>query len=70
MAHNGSGYDNKFILKYCISKGLIPRKLIRQGSRITYMSFSKYSIRFVDSYLFMSQSLKGLFSTYEIDTIK
>jgi hypothetical protein len=70
MAHNGSGYYNQFILKYCIGKGLLPSKLIRQGSRITYMSFLKYSIRFVDSYLFMSQPLKDLSKTYEIDTLK
>ena len=34
------------------------------------MSFSKHSIRFVDSYLFMSKPLKGLSSTYEMDTLK
>ena len=70
IAHNGSGYDNKFILKYCLSKGITPQKLIRQGSRISYMTFAKYSIRFVDSYLFLSQPLKGLSKTYDIDTLK
>ena len=39
IAHNGAGYDNKFILQYCLNKGLIPSSCIRQGSRITYMSF-------------------------------
>jgi hypothetical protein len=28
MAHNGAGYDNKFILKLCIDHGLNPAKLI------------------------------------------
>ena len=23
IAHNGAGYDNKFILSYCLSKGLV-----------------------------------------------
>ena len=36
IAHNGSGYDNKFILQYCLNKGIIPSSFIRQGSRITY----------------------------------
>jgi hypothetical protein len=37
MAHNGAGYDNKFILQWCIKHGLNPDMIIRQGSRITYM---------------------------------
>lgn len=36
IAHNGAGYDNKFILQYCLNKGLTPSSFIRQGSRITY----------------------------------
>ena len=35
LAHNGAGYDNKFILQYCLSKGIVPSAFIRQGSRIT-----------------------------------
>ena len=42
IAHNGAGYDNKFILQYCLNKGLIPSAFIRQGSRITY-EFQKLS---------------------------
>ena len=36
IAHNGAGYDNKFILQYCLTKGIVPSAFIRQGSRITY----------------------------------
>ena len=36
IAHNGAGYDNKFILQYCLRKGIIPSPFLRQGSRITY----------------------------------
>jgi hypothetical protein len=36
IAHNGAGYDNKFILQYCLNKGMVPSAFIRQGSRITY----------------------------------
>ena len=59
IAHNGAGYDNKFILQYCLSKGLIPSAFIRQGSRITYMSFKNYHIRFIDSLHFFLQPLKN-----------
>ena len=41
IAHNGAGYDNKFILQYCLFKGLTPSSFIRQGSKITYMYFEK-----------------------------
>ena len=36
----------------------------------TYMTFSKYQIRFIDSYLFMVEPLKNLSDTYNIDTLK
>ena len=55
IAHNGAGYDNKFILQYCLNEGLIPSSFIRQGSRITYMSFNSFHIRFIDSYHFFLQ---------------
>ena len=70
IAHNGAGYDNKFILQYCLFKGLTPSSFIRQGSKITYMYFEKFQIRFIDSYLFLSQPLRKLSPTYNIDTIK
>ena len=70
IAHNGAGYDNKFILQYCLNKGLVPSSFIRQGSRITYMNFNRFAIRFVDSLHFLSQPLKSLPETYNIDTLK
>ena len=70
VAHNGAGYDNKFILQYCLSKGLVPSSFIRQGSRVTYMNFNRFNIRFIDSYHFFLQPLKNLSSTYTIDTLK
>jgi hypothetical protein len=39
MAHNGAGYDNKFILQWCMKHGRNPGMIIRQGSIITYMHF-------------------------------
>ncbi len=52
IAHSGAGYDNKLILQYCLRKGLTPSTLIRQGSRITYVCFNSFAIRFIDSYHF------------------
>ena len=70
IAHNGAGYETKFILKYCLSRGLNPDKYIRQGSRITYMYFRKFNLRFIDSVNFFLQPLKKLSDTYSIDTLK
>ena len=33
IAHNGGGYDNKFILKWCLSTGMKPDCFIRQIGR-------------------------------------
>jgi hypothetical protein len=62
--------DNKFILQYCLFKGMVPSSFIRQGSRITYMRFEKFNIRFIDSLHFFLQPLKALSETYNIDTLK
>ena len=70
MAHNGAGYDNKFILKWCLLHGMRPDTYIRQGSRITFMYFKTFHIRFIDTYHFLLQPLRNLSSTYGIDTIK
>ena len=70
IAHNGAGYDNKFILQHCLMRGLTPDNFIRQGSRITYMRFKKYNIRFIDSVHFFLQPLRKLSGTCNIDTIK
>ena len=70
IAHNGAGYDNKFVLKWCLSRGFRPEAFIRQGSRIAYMSFRKYNIRFVDSFNFFMCRLKDLSKTFDIDTLK
>ena len=70
IAHNGAGYDNKFILKWCLSHGKRPDSFIRQGSKIAYMAFSKFKIRFVDSCNFFMCRLKDLSETFSIDTLK
>ena len=44
LAHNGVGYDFRFILKWCLDHGLHPDVFIRQGNIILYMWFRKKSI--------------------------
>ena len=70
IAHNGSGYDNKFILKYCLDRGAKPEPFIRQCSKIAYMKFNHFNVRFVDSYNFFTSGLRAIPSTYGIDTIQ
>ena len=70
IAHNQAGYDGRFILQWCLNRGMHPTKFIRQGSRIMYMEFKKFHIRFVDSLHFFLEPLKNLSTTYNIDTLK
>ena len=70
IAHNQAGYDGIIILQWCLDKSMHPTKFIRQGSRIMYMEFAKFHIRFVDSLHFFLEPLKNLSSTYNIDTLK
>ena len=70
IAHNQAGYDGRFILQWCLNRGLHPTQYIRQGSRIMYMAFKKYKLRFVDSLHFFLEPLAKLSLTYNIDTIK
>ena len=60
MAYNGSGYDNKFILKWCLEHGLEPSSIIEQGTGITYLRYKKFNIRFIDPCKHMNARLKDL----------
>ena len=70
IAHNGDGFVNKFVLKYCNNRALEPDQLIRQMTKITYMHFRQLNIRFVDSWCVFASSLRSLPSTFDIDTSK
>ena len=70
IAHNGSGYDYKFVLKWCLERGERPSTYICQGSHITSMKFRRHNLNFVDSLNFFLSPLADLSKTYNIDTIK
>jgi hypothetical protein len=70
IAHNQAGYDGKFVLSYCLNACLPPSKIIKQGNRISYMYFSKFHLRFIDSLSFFLCPLAKLSETFEIDTLK
>ncbi len=69
MAHNGAGYDYKFILKWGIEHGLEPQRKIMQGSRITYMTYKKFNIRFVDPLNFFNTPLAKLPEMFGLEDI-
>ena len=59
MAHNGAGYDTKFILQWCIKHGLNPDMIIKQCSRTTYMHFNKFNSIFIDTLHFSMKDWKN-----------
>ena len=71
MAHNGAGYDSKFIKKWCVDHGMPPNGLIEQGSRVTYMKFNKNRIRMIDTLHFFQSGLRKLPAIFGIkETVK
>ena len=70
MAHNGAGYDFKFILKWCVEHGMLPQKYIKQNVRIPYMSFKTGSIRFVDTYSYFLKPLRQLPEVFGITDVE
>ena len=70
IAHNQAGYDGKFILAYCLKAFLVPSKYIQQSNRISYLYFTKFHLRFIDSLSFFLCPLAKLSETFEIDSVK
>ncbi len=70
IAHNQTGYDGRFILQWCLNKGLHPTQYILQRSTIMNMAFKKHRLRFVDSLHFFLEPLHKLSPTYNIDIKK
>ena len=64
VAHNSSGFDGNFILKYLIEKNSEKRKpsLILNGCKIISMDYS--NIRFIDSLLYFHMPLSALPLSY------
>ena len=70
LAHNGGGYDYKFVLSWWLKHSMRPDSYIVQGSHISLMTFSKFKLRVIDTLSFFLSSLKKLSKTYNIDTVK
>lgn len=59
-SHNGSGFDNVFLLEYLLSQSIIP-DVIYNGSKIVYMFIKKnLHIRVIDSIKFLPMALANL----------
>lgn len=64
VSHNGAGYDNHMFLRFLNDKNIEIKKYIGDESKIKTFEISfkdiksTHSIRFVDSYLFTTQSLE------------
>lgn len=59
IAHNGSGYDFQFILKWIINNTKETPSCINNGRKIMYMSLDCFKIRFIDSLNFVTDALKN-----------
>ena len=64
FAHNAKAYDLQFILKYLVENGRTP-SVIRNGSRLLCMSFSRF--RFLDSINFLPMPLSRLPKTFGLE---
>lgn len=69
IAHNSKGFDSYFILKNFVERGIIPY-VIECGTKIMYMAFKKFKIRFVDSINHISGRLADFPKTFGLEELK
>ena len=71
IAHNAKAYDNYFILKYLIDHNIKPT-LILDGTKVMYMHVGGkgINIRFLDSCMFLSNSLANLPKLFALSELK
>ena len=65
IAHNASGYDTHFILKYLVEEGNTPN-VVMQGGKILSLSLSSTKTRFIDSLSFLTMPLASFTKTFDI----
>ena len=64
LAHNGSGYDFQFILKWCVNHKMEIEKILRFGTRIKYMKVN--GVIFIDSLSFLPMPLSEFPKTFAL----
>ena len=70
LAHNNSGYDIYFIIKYMLENGVCPTNVIRSGGKVRQMIEPNSQIRFIDSLSFLPMSLAKLPKTFGFTELK
>ena len=69
IAHNAKAFDNYFVLKYCVARGIIPYT-IKNGAKIMYMSFRKNKVKFLDSVNHIPGKLANFPKTFGFTELK
>jgi len=64
IAHNGKGYDYKFIIRWLYEETDYQPFIIFGGQKIMYMSIPELNIRFIDSLCFLTMPLKAFPKTF------
>ena len=70
IAHNGRGYDYKFIIRWVFDNTLYKPFTIFAGQKIMCMSIQELKIRFIDSLSFLTMPLKAFPKTFGLKELK
>ena len=70
LAHNGRGYDYKFIIRWLFDNTLYKPFTIFAGQKIMCMCVKELRIRFIDSLSFLTMPLKAFPKTFDIKELK
>ena len=69
IAHNGKGYDYRFIIRWIYDNTIYKPFIIWGGEKIMTMSIRELGIRFVDSLCFLTMPLKSFPKTFGLQDI-
>ena len=70
IAHNGRGYDYKFIIRWIFDNTDYKPSTIFAGAKIMTMSIKELNIRFIDSLSFLTMPLKAFPKTFGEQELK
>jgi hypothetical protein len=70
-AHNFRSFDGYFVLEYLIRNGILPNRLIYNGSKIMYLQVKKgLNIKLLDSLSYFNTKLSKLPDMFHLEGIK